>query len=118
MQEECHCQVGCCAHFILGFPRDAPRKESDCHRGQQGDWRSNGLSAGKDGGPPGGDSEVKRNSKEGKDSVPTDKCTLTCPDVSLHILTYTCQCTEAGTSTTDACTHTHIHTQLQALIGI
>lgn len=58
-------------HFLLGFPRDAPRKESDCHRSQQGHRKRDGLSSGEDGGPCDGDSEVRRNAEEGEGFVPT-----------------------------------------------
>lgn len=105
------------SHFLLGFPRDAQRKESDCHRGQQGDRGRDSLSSGEDGSPCGGDSEVRRNSKEGKGSVPTDTCTLTCPDVFLYIFTYIYQHTEAGTSM-HRCIHTHTYIQAQTPTGI
>lgn len=102
-------------HFLLGFPRDAPRKESDCHRGQQGDWKRDGLSSGEDGSPCDGDSEVRRSSKEGEGSVSTNTHMLTCPDVFLYILTDTCQHKEAGTSI-HRCIHTHKHTHTHAHI--
>lgn len=108
-EKRCCCQVGCAPHFLSGFPRDAPRKESDCHRGQQGDRKRDGLSSGEDGSPCDGDSEVRRNSKEGEDSVPTVPCALTCPDVFLYMLTFTCQHTEAGPPKV-RCIHTHINT--------
>lgn len=72
----------CGPHFLVGFPRDASRKESDCHRGQQGDRKRDGLSSGEDGSPCGGDSEVRRNSQEGEGPAPTTPCTHMCPDVS------------------------------------
>lgn len=96
-------------HFLFGFPRAAPRKESDCDRSQQGDWKRDSLSSSEDGSPCDGDSKVRRSSKEGKCSVPKNTYILTC------ILIYTYVYTHANTQRlahlyTDAYTHINTHT--------
>lgn len=56
---------------VFVVPRNAPRKESDCHGGQQRDRKRNGLSPVANGSPCGTDREVRGRSPEGELSVPT-----------------------------------------------
>ena len=93
----------CGPHFLLGFPRDASRKESDCHGGQQGNRKRNGLSSGEDGSPCGSDSEVRRKSKEGEGPVPTAICT-SCAQMHSYI------CSHIHVNAQNWHTQTQIHT--------
>ena len=92
-------------HFLLGFPRDASRKESDCHGGQQGNRKRNGLSPGKDGSTCGSDSEVRRKSKEGEGPVPTAICTS-----CAQMYSFICSLIHANRTGTLRHRYTHTHT--------